>query len=255
MKNNSYLETPFIPKRPVTTMVLDGRTPASISNNLEKMGIHIVKTPCCSELYSAVSYHPDILLHPVNERDIVVAPNVYDKLEAAFMELGFRAIKGETNLKSNYPYNIAYNVARISNFAIHHRKYTDPILLKLLEQQGVEFIDVKQGYSKCSICIVNERALITADPSIAKAVEKRGMEVLLISPGYISLSGLSYGFIGGASGLLGNDKIAFSGRLIHHPDYGRIIKFLDEKQITAVFLSDDDPIDIGSMIPILQMAS
>ncbi|MBB6218264.1 hypothetical protein HNQ80_004423 [Anaerosolibacter carboniphilus] len=255
MKNSIYLEIPFIPKKTVTTMIIDGRAPAIVSNSLEKMGIHILKAPCCEELYPAISYHPDILLHPVNERDIVIAPNVYNELAPVITQLGLHAIRGNTNLKSNYPHNIAYNVARLSNFAIHCFKYTDPILLELLQQQGVEFIDVKQGYSKCSICIVNERAIITADHGIAKAVKKHGIETLLISPGYISLTGLSYGFIGGASGLLGKDQIAFSGKLTHHPDYGRIINFLDEQQMNPIFLSDDEAIDIGSMIPILQMAA
>lgn len=255
MKDRTYLETPFLPKRPVMAMILDGRTPTIISNSLEKMGIHVVKTTCCKELYPAISYHPDILLHPINEEKIIIAPNVYEKLGTAMIELGLRAIKGSTNLKSNYPHNVAYNVARISNFAIHCFKYTDPILLKLLKEQDVQFIDVKQGYSKCSICIVNERAIITADHGIAKAVEKHGIEALLISPGYISLPGLSYGFIGGASGLLGGEQIAFSGSLSHHPDYVRIINFLDEQKMNPIFLSHGDPIDIGSMIPILEMAS
>jgi hypothetical protein len=236
-------------------MILDGRTPITISNSLEKMGIHVVRTTCCKELYPAISYHPDIQLHPINEKEIVIAPNVYDNMEKALTQLGLSVIKGSTDLKSNYPHNVAYNVARISNFAIHCFKYTDPNLLKLLKQEDVEFIDVKQGYSKCSICIINERAIITADQGIAKAVEKNGIEALLVSPGYILLPGLSYGFIGGASGLLGRDQLAFSGNLSHHPDYVRIIKFLDEQKMNPIFLSHEDLIDIGSMIPILQMAS
>ncbi|MFT9496863.1 DUF6873 family GME fold protein [Anaerosolibacter sp.] len=255
MKDRTYLDMPFIPKKPVKTVILDGRTPVIISNSLEKMGIHVVRTTYCKDLYSAISYHPDVLLHPVNEKEIIIAPNVYDNMEKAVTQLGLSAIKGSINLKSNYPHNVAYNVARISNFAIHCFKYTDPILLKLLKEQDVQFIDVKQGYSKCSICIVNERSIITADHGIAKAVEKHGIEALLVSPGYISLPGVSYGFIGGASGLLGADQIAFSGSLSHHPDYGRVINFLDEQKMNPIFLSHGDPIDIGSMIPILQMAS
>lgn len=250
-----YIDTPFLPDRDVTAVVLDGRASLGLMNNLKRMGIHIVKTTCCKEVYDAISYHPDILLHPVASKDIVIAPNVYDPLKDVFFSLGFNPLKGDTVLGRNYPQNIAYNVARLSKFAIHNWKYTDKVLLRLLEENHVELIHVKQGYSKCSICIVNDHAIITADPGIARAVERYGIEALLISPGYISLSGLDYGFIGGISGLLGKNKLAFSGYLRHHPDYGRIMKFLDKCEINPMFLSENFPTDIGSIVPLLQMAS
>ncbi|QXM06362.1 DUF6873 family GME fold protein [Crassaminicella indica] len=248
------LNIPFLPKNKVKAVIVDGRVSDNFINNLKYMDINMIKTPYCKELYSAISYHPDILLHPINGKDVVVAPNVYDDLEKPLKKYGLNVIKGETVLRRNYPDNIAYNIGRVSNFAIHNLKYTDKVTLKLLEKSGVELIHVKQGYSKCSICIVNERAIITSDRGIAKTIEKYGIDTLVISPGYIDLTGLDYGFIGGASGLIAKNKIAFSGFLSHHPDYDRILEFLANYSVEPVFLENDKLKDIGSIIPILEMA-
>ncbi|MCT4619620.1 MAG: hypothetical protein N4A62_09575 [Marinisporobacter sp.] len=252
--NVKFLEKTFLPQKNVKLVVVDGRASDNLVNNLKHMGINIIKTPYCRELYNAISYHPDILLHPINGKDMIVAPNVYEGLEKPLKRYGVNVIKGETVLKRNYPDNIAYNIARVSNFAIHNFKYTDPLTLKLLEENQVELIHVKQGYSKCSICIVNEKAIITSDRGIAKTVEKYGIDPLVIKPGYIDLSELEYGFIGGISGLIGKNKIAFSGLLEHHPNYDEILKFLEKYEAKPIFLENKKPIDIGSIIPILEMA-
>lgn len=253
MKNRS-MNQPFLPKGHVSTVVVDGRISNIMVNNLSNLGIHIIKTPCCREVYSSIAYHPDILLHPIGGKDVVVAPNVYDELKGILSNEGLRVIRGESVLKRNYPENAAYNIARVSKFAIHNFEYTDRQTLGLLEENEVELIHVKQGYSKCSICIVNEHAIIKSDRGIAKIVEKYGIETLLITPGHIVLPGVEYGFIGGISGLVGKNKLAFSGDLVRHPDHKRILDFLKIHGVEPVFLQKDKPIDLGSIIPLLEMA-
>ena len=60
-----------------------------------------------------------------------------------------------------------------------------------------EKINVSQGYSKCSLCIVNENSVITEDDGIAEVLKRHNMDVLKISAGDVLLSGLDYGFLGG----------------------------------------------------------
>lgn len=251
--NVKFIEIPFIPKGKVTTMIADKRISPKMEHNLRGLGIDIIKTPFCKELYPAISHHPDILLHPINLDTIIIAPNVYDQLMPELTSRGFRIIKGSTVLTRNYPGNIAYNIGRIGKYVLHNFKYTDKRALTLLDEQGLDFINVKQGYSKCSICIINSNAVITSDKGIEKELNKKGIEVLLIAEGYIDLPGLSYGFIGGASGLIDKDKIIFSGQLCHHPDYKKILDFLAYCKITPIFLDNCNPVDLGSFIPILQM--
>lgn len=119
-----------------------------------------------------------------------------------------------------------------------------------LEKQGVKMIHVKQGYAKCSVCIVDENAIITSDRGIAKVAKNTGFEVMVIEPGFIQLRGLNYGFIGGATGLLDKDALGFAGDLTAHKN-GLIIKdFLWTKGKTCIGLGELSLSDVGSIIPL-----
>jgi hypothetical protein len=69
---------------------------------------------------------------------------------------------------------------------------------------------VKQGYTKCSLVVVDEKSVITSDMGLAAALQRFEIDVLLISQGHVALPGLQYGFLGGASGRAG-DEILFNG--------------------------------------------
>ncbi|WP_432408664.1 DUF6873 family GME fold protein [Wukongibacter sp. M2B1] len=249
---SSFIKTPFLPRGKVETVIIDRRVTKSIQNKIRAKGINIIETPYCKDLYDAVSAHPDMLMHHIGGNEIVVAPNIYSEINEKFKELNCKIIKGDKILKSTYPDNVAYNVGRIGRFAIHNFKYTDKIVIRKLKEMEVEFINVKQGYSKCSICIVNEKAIITSDKGIAKQLMIHNIDVLLIESGYIDLPGLSYGFIGGATGLISSNKLLFCGNTKKHPNYKSIRKFLKKYSVTIDSVGEKKLIDIGSIIPITE---
>lgn len=239
---------PFIPREKANIVVVDGRASKEIGENLSKYCVKIIETCKCEELYDSISYHPDIVLNPINHKTVIVAPNVYDYYNSILPFYGIKVIEGEKKLSRNYPENIAYNVARISRYAVHNTKYTDEKLKFYIEKEGIEFINVNQGYSKCSLAIIGEDACITSDPSIYKELEKKSMDVLLIEEGLIELPGLNYGFIGGATGMLSKDELLISGTLIEHSSQNKINDFLKKHKIKSVYLSNNRLIDIGSII-------
>ncbi|MGF7059565.1 DUF6873 family GME fold protein [Brassicibacter mesophilus] len=241
---------PFIPLNRAGVAIVDGRVSQEIIDNLKKQEVDVILTCKCDDLYEAISYHPDIVMHPINRNTIVVAPNVYDYYSDNLSQRGIKLIKGEKKLERNYPDNIAYNVARVSSYALHNFKYTDEKLKFYLRKEGLEFIDVKQGYTKCSISIVGNNALITSDTSIYKACTKLNVDVLFIRNGYIKLPGLDYGFIGGATGLISERKLLFSGNIDNHPDSKHIKFFLEKYDVLPIMLSSKEIIDIGSIIPL-----
>ncbi len=249
---NSFIETPFLPRGKVKTVIVDERVTKCIQNKIRAKGINIIETPYCKDLYEGVSAHPDMLMHHIGRNEIVVAPNIYSQIKKKFKELNLKIIKGDTTLKSSYPDNIAYNVGRIGRFAIHNFKYTDKKIIKKLEKKKVQFINVKQGYSKCSICVVNEKAIITSDKGIAKKIEKYDIDVLLIKSGYIDLLGMNYGFIGGATGLISSNKLLFCGNTKKHPDFKNIKNFLGKYSVTYESAGEKKLIDVGSIIPITE---
>ncbi|MGB9780983.1 DUF6873 family GME fold protein [Caldanaerobacter sp.] len=240
---------PFIPERDVKCVLIDGRE-LDIGKALERLGIKVLYTERCTDLYEAISYHPDIHVHPLDEGEVVVAPNVSQAFLHKLVELDIKVIKGKTFLKRNYPYDIAYNVARLGNVAFHNLKYTDPVLREELEKRGVKFLHVNQGYTKCNIAIVDDRSFITSDTGILDVAVKNGFDVLLISPGGIVLKGFDYGFIGGATGLIGKRKLAFTGDFSYLKDYEKIMDFLNKKGIEIVQLTSAQIKDIGSIIPL-----
>lgn len=115
-------------------------------------------------------------------------------------------------------------------------------------------IDVRQGYAKCSIVVVDEDSIITYDQGIAAQCRRLSetdsdyadLSVLLVNPGNVTLQGYSTGFIGGTSGRVGNHTI-FNGDLMAHPQGNLIKEFIESRGLKCSWF--DWPLtDIGSII-------
>ncbi|NMA86818.1 MAG: hypothetical protein GX968_05795 [Tissierellia bacterium] len=239
---------PFIPNTRANIVIIDGRIDEEIETNLKSLNLNIIPTIQCKEVPEPISYHPDIVMHPINHNTLIIAPNVFHYYEDLLWDMGINLIKGETLLSNSYPKDIAYNVGRIGKYAIHNFKYTDEKLKFYLKKEGFELMHVEQGYTKCSMAIVDEKTIITADHPIYEKTKKLGFSVLLIEPGYIELEGYNYGFIGGSCGNLSKDEIAFSGKFTDHPDKGKILKFLKKHNKKILYLSNKKIKDIGTII-------
>lgn len=242
------MQNPFIPLKQANLTIIDGRVDDVTVENLEKLNIKVIKTIKCADVQESISYHPDIVLHPIDHKTLIVAPNVYDYYEESLSNLGIKVIKGETVLKYDYPFDIAYNVGRLKDIAIHNFKYTDEKLKFYLKKKNLNFINVNQGYTKCSLAIIDDISGITSDNYIYKTLSKLGYHMLLIQPGYIKLENEKYGFIGGSTGSLSFDTIIFSGTINHHPDYNKIVKFINERGKNIIYLSKNQITDIGTLI-------
>ena len=73
-----------------------------------------------------------------------------------------------------------------------------------------------------------------------------------IEGGFISLSDCHTGFLGGASGKIGKDKLFFNGNLEEHPSFEAIKNFLDLHNVKPVYDRSYKLTDIGSIIPITE---
>lgn len=239
---------PFVPLKLSNLAIVDSRANDEIINNLKKLRLEIIKTIKCEEVDESISYHPDIVIHPVNHNTLVIAPNVFDYYADRLKNKGLNLIKGEKKLSYKYPNDIGYNVGRLSNLAIHDFRYTDEVLKKYLKLENLEFINVKQGYAKCSLCLVNDNVAITSDYPIYKKLTELGYVILLIEPGNIFLEFQEYGFIGGTNGSLSKDKSMISGSLKDHPNKEKILKFFNENNVELEFLSNKKIADIGTII-------
>ena len=180
---------------------------------------------------SAIANHPDIFLCKMG---------VAGDAPVFFAENG--------DLGRDYPDDVAFNAACTGKFFIHNLSFTDEKLLLAAKEMGMRLIDVKQGYTKCSVVIVDENSIITYDEGIARACSAYPqLDVLKIAPGFVKLDGYDTGFIGGASGRVG-EEIIFHGDLFSHPDFQRIVSFVEKRGLTCRWFSDFKLTDIGSIL-------
>ncbi len=228
-------------------VIVDANIGDDILLSLKEKNIKYYKAFNIDYLYAPVNTHPDMQIHFIDDVTAVAAPIVYSyyrNLLPAYLKV----IQGKSNPGSTYPYDIAYNVAKVGKRLIGKLSYVDDIIKELYLEKGYEFIDVKQGYTKCNICIVDDNSIITEDEGIFNTLTAKNIDVLKIQSGGISLPGFENGFVGGASGFVSEKSLAFYGDLTKHPDYNKMRLFFERKSIDIIQLSSTKICDYGSIL-------
>ncbi len=153
-----------------------------------------------------------------------------------------------------YPSDVVANLCQLDSICLCNMDYADPSIIENLRLNNKRIVPVSQGYTRCSVCIVDHSSIITADPGISKKANEAGLDVLRISPGHVRLPGYQYGFIGGATFKIGRNKLCFTGTLDDFPpdEIKSILSFLDVRNIQPVFLTNLPLFDIGSAVPLLE---
>lgn len=228
--------------------LVDNRIDAKIEKSLLEKGFEIIKLPPFDRLQPPVSAHPDMLLHVARGRlichkDYFVTAR--KELTRAAEQSGLSIVLTYERVDKEYPNDILFNAAAVGDKLICKSEHTSARVKELYPEQSI--INVKQGYAKCSTCVVGSNAIITADVSIADAAERRGIDVLRVSAEGVSLDGYNIGFIGGASGLCG-DSLYFCGNIELHPDGEGIKAFCEAHGVRAVSLSDEPLYDYGTLM-------
>lgn len=248
--NEKVTEKPNLPEGEVKLVAISEAAGES-KLFLNSLGIRTVDIQANPQLSESVSSHADIrLLHLPNKR-------LYSYIEEinSFSNLQFFTVSGVNyKISPNYPDDVRLNCSIIGNKIICNKRTVAKEILEFAEIEKYQIIDTKQGYSRCSVCIINENAIITDDPSIFKAAQNFFNDTLFISKGSIGLKAASYGFIGGCTGKLSKNKIAFNGRIESHTDHNRIIDLLNKYNITAIELTGKKLEDIGGIIPLTEAA-
>jgi hypothetical protein len=212
---------------------------------LYELGYKVIKCPKCNTLYDAVCGHPDMLLHLLDGNRIIVHKAMPKEFTDKLKGLKFKILYSTENIKSEYPQDIILNGLSLKDMFIHNLKYTDKELLNNVSHKNL--IDVTQGYTKCSVAVINENSVITSDKIIADELIKRDIDVLLLPPGDIELPNLNYGFIGGTCGLLNENIITFYGNLKFYKYGKEVLNFLKKKGVKPLYLNDGKLIDRGSI--------
>jgi hypothetical protein len=198
--------------------------------------------------YDSISCHPDIYLFQIDEKTVVHAPGISQDDLRPLKDMGIELVKGEKDPGGLYPETVRYNAARAGNILFHNLEYTDTVILELAREKGLKCVNVKQGYTRCSILEAGDNAIITEDKGIAEAAEQEGVEVLLVAPGQVELPGERHGFIGGTSGHLSGRMVIFLGGIDTHAQAEEIRGFMRRCVRSIIELPGRALYDAGGLI-------
>ncbi|MDB2119494.1 MAG: hypothetical protein E6423_02430 [Clostridium sp.] len=227
---------------------LDYRISNEELNNIINLNIEPILIPKCSKVYEAINGHVDIQLNILDKKNkkVIVQKDISKDFLNLLSSKGIGYILSENSLGTNYPENIIINALITDNLFVHNLNYTDPNLLKLQDNKKV--INVKQGYTKCSVLPLGKDAFITSDKGIYKKLIQEDLDVLLIPPGDILLPSLNYGFIGGVGGMISENRLALFGELNSYAYGKEVYNFLYKHDIEPIALKKGKLIDRGSLL-------
>ena len=225
-------------------IIIDSRMRKIEKEYLSQYG-DLIELPYQSSVYDEISSHPDIFFCKINNQ-IFQAPNLKleNKLETK---------QGANPVGAQYPEDIKYNICQISKRVIHNFKYTDPAVAEYIDSTGLQKINIKQGYSKCSISVTSENSCITSDKGICETLKRKNIDVLLLDNTNIRLldkNGLQTkmnGFIGGATAII-EDKFIIFGDSNKILDKASLIEHLNNHNLKLVDFKNLEIIDYGSII-------
>ena len=213
-------------------------------DSAEKLKVYgeVVRTRANKNLLKGLDTHPDILVHPLPSGELVVDRDNLEYYKKIFPDK--KIFPSHSKLSKKYPKDVPLNAFTFKNYFIHNLKFTDKVLLAYYKNSAYELINIKQGYAKCS-SLVTEDFIITSDGGIYESLRDL-IPIYKIKHGEIKLQNFNYGFIGGASGVLGK-KIFFTGDFSHHSSNEEILKIIKKYGYEIEILSKDPIEDYGSI--------
>ncbi len=234
-------------------ILIDGRMRNKEKNMLKYLGYKLVEIKKSINVYPEISSHVDIFALKIGDT-LVCEKNAYSDLAFMLKNSEYNIVSGKEEIEQNYPEDIKYNVCIVGRYAIHNFKYTDKTVLKILKDGDYELINVDQGYTNCSIAVIDDSSVITTDRKIAEKLIANNFSVLYLDytpdikllDEYGNYSNMN-GFIGGAIGKVDNNIIIF-GDLCKIDRENKIREFIESRNLKLIEFEGLDVIDYGGIV-------
>lgn len=248
-----FVSSPNLPSRS-DTVILGGKYSVILEKPLNKLGIDVIKVPDNPCVDERLSGHADLSVFHRGGKELLLAPYLKgSKFAESMQSRGFAVYFADIVQQAEYPLDAQLNCCVFGkNILAVPGLSCAEIVNYFTSVKGYRMIACKQGYARCSVCVVDEKSVITADRGIAAAARKNGIDVLVIRPGFIALDGFPYGFIGGTAFKIAKDTLAFTGTLDQHPDKAAIDQFLAVRKIKPVYITQYPIFDIGGALPVTE---
>ena len=226
------------------SFIIDLNIPKDTLSALKTYG-NVYFTKTLTNVYKPVNTHPDIQIFFADKNTVFTTEPLENYYRNILPEEIWVKVIGQ-KIGNSYPENVLLNIASFGKYIVCNRKYASEDILNHYTDKTI--ISVNQGYAKCNICIVSDKAVITEDKGICNELTKYDIDVLLINPGGVKLNNFEYGFIGGASGFIDKDTIGFIGKIESHPQFYEIRDFIHKHNKKFVSLGNGGLADFGSIL-------
>lgn len=234
-------------------LLIDERMRDVEKQTLKNLGYELIEIKKSINVYPEISSHVDIFACKVKDK-IIVEKSAYKMLKNKLNNDENILISGEKMISYDYPNDIKYNVCIVGNKAIHNFKYTDSKIISELNKNNFELINVKQGYSNCSISVIDEKSIILNDRGLYNNLKNSWLDILFLD--YIPNIKLfdengeysqKNGFIGGAISRIGDNIVVF-GDIDKIDYYCNIRKFIESRNLKIIDFEGLDVVDYGGVI-------
>ena len=205
-----FVNRPNLPASQVALCAVGEGTAAK--NALKALGIDVLSLKADSGLCAPVTTHADMLMLHTGGNSILLLPLQQDAA-LTLTGYGFNTHFTTDTAMPEYPHDVLLNALIINNRVFAHKRTLQLLERDAPELKGMSFVEVKQGYTRCSVCPVTSDAVITEDKGLAAVLRSFDTDVLLIEKGSVLLNGYDCGFIGGACALISDKTLAINGNL------------------------------------------
>ena len=240
-------------------LFVDNRMKKIYKDYLKSLGYYLIEIPCNTRLYYEISSHVDIVCTKISDT-LILEKSLHNYLISSKdynlckMLQGDNVICGNSEVVGKYPFDVQYNLCVIGDNAIHNFRYTDSVLKNILIKNKYNLVNIAQGYSKCSIAVIDENSCIVTDKKIYDTLIVNGIDTLLLENmpdikllkkdgTYSNMNG----FIGGAMARI-LDKVVIFGDIKYTKNPEQITKFVRNKNLEIVDFKGNDIIDYGSVV-------
>lgn len=249
--NFTVLKTPGLPQRKVCHAALSNHSPQAVKTLID-LEIEPIITIPSQNLDKRVSFHTDMLMFSPAKGEVFLDTSQIDNF-VNFLTIGYSVNFINDKVSSPYPKDSFLNAVILKDKLICSHKATSNEVINSAYKNKLKVIYTNQGYTKCSVCLVNKNAIITDDESIYIVAEQNEIDCILVNKGSVKLDGFEYGFIGGCCGLIDKDKLFFNGDINMHSDCNKIIDFLSNHFVKPVIIENQPLTDIGGIIPLTEL--
>ncbi len=236
---------------PVNIVIHDKRIPRAYIEALEKKLPEAVFMPFshdAPQVYGSIAHHPDIYFFQADKDMLVHSPDVDKTFLERLTDFGIKLVRGYRSPYGKYPSTALYNAARVGKNIFLNIESVDRAVLETARGKGLTLVDVTQGYTRCSVLSVGEKAIITSDRKIAAEALDKGLDVFEVSPYPVLLPGETHGFIGGAGGSSPGGEVILLGDAGLHPQGAEIKDFISVNSAGCVLAETLPLYDAGSLV-------